>query len=506
MVCEHCGAAIVGDGTCPCEYRRYLLGALSHARDPSSPATAPALTPPVAAGTPAAAPAGTAVAYAPPPSTAPVTPPGLPPGPERVGPFGAPMPVFSLGAPPAGGVGGFSGAAHGPPDRDRRPRRRIVIAVALTVALIVAGGGAAYLRMQSAPSHPSRWDPRLAGVVQFVEKQRGLKFSHPVAVEFMPVAKFKAKMGDGKPPPAQQKADLKNLLGVMRAMGVVHGDADLAAMETQLSQAAIVGLYVPKDKKVYVRGDQLTPDVRVTLAHELTHALQDQHVDLGRYFHLPGADDSALRALVEGDAVVVEDAYAASLSASDKAAYQAARDAESTGADVKGVSQVLIDQAQFPYIFGPVFVKALVANGGTGAIDRALASPPTVDGQILDPNRYLIQQDVPKDKKVYVRGDQLTPDVRVTLAHELTHALQDQHVDLGRYFHLPGADDSALRALVEGDAVVVEDAYVASLSASDKAAYQAALDAESTGADLKGISPVLIDQAQFPYVFGPVFV
>jgi hypothetical protein len=39
-------------------------------------------------------------------------------------------------------------------------------------------------------------------------------------------------------------------------------------------------------------------------------------------------------------------------------------------------------------------VKALIASGGTAAIDHALASPPTVDAQVVDPNRYLIQTDV----------------------------------------------------------------------------------------------------------------
>jgi hypothetical protein len=180
----------------------------------------------------------------------------------------------------------------------------------------------------------------------------------------------------------------------MRALGLIHGDADLAAMDNQLAQQSVIGLYVPADKRVYVRGAALTPDVRVTLAHELTHALQDQHFDLQRLDHLPNADSSAVRALIEGDAVRVENAYVASLSAADKAAYQQAGQAQVDGANLKGISQVLIDGFSFPYVFGPVFVKALVASGGTAALDHALANPPTVDAQVVDPNRYLIQTDV----------------------------------------------------------------------------------------------------------------
>jgi hypothetical protein len=271
----------------------------------------------------------------------------------------------------------------------------MVIAVVLVMALVVVGGGT-YLRSHQTPSYPSKWDPRIESIVQFVERTRGLNFTHPVAVEFMTVAKFKAKMGGGKPPTAKEKIDLERSVGELRALGLIHGDADLAAMDKQLGQESVIGLYVPHDKRVYVRGAELTPDVRVTLAHELTHALQDQHVDLSGLSDRKNADQNAIRALVEGDATRTEDAYAETLSTKDKAAYQAARNAQSGGADLSGVSQVLIDQESFPYIFGPVFVKALVASGGTAALDRALANPPTVDAQILDPNRYLIQQDVPK--------------------------------------------------------------------------------------------------------------
>jgi hypothetical protein len=49
----------------------------------------------------------------------------------------------------------------------------------------------------------------------------------------------------------------------------------------------------------------------------------------------------------------------------------------------------MANQFGLPYAFGPVFVQALAAKGGNSAIDRALAHPPTVDAQIVDPGRYL---------------------------------------------------------------------------------------------------------------------
>jgi hypothetical protein len=271
---------------------------------------------------------------------------------------------------------------------------KVTMVVATTMVLLVAAVGAYAQFGPGRTTYPSRWDPRVVGIVQFVEQERGLKFRHPVAVDFLADEQFKAKVGVGTPPSAKAKVALQHLVGEMRALGLIHGDADLAAMDNQLAQQSVIGLYVPADKRVYVRGAALTPDVRVTLAHELTHALQDQHFDLQRLDHLPNADSSAVRALIEGDAVRVENAYVASLSAADKAAYQQAGQAQVDGANLKGISQVLIDGFSFPYVFGPVFVKALVASGGTAALDHALANPPTVDAQVVDPNRYLIQTDV----------------------------------------------------------------------------------------------------------------
>jgi hypothetical protein len=274
-----------------------------------------------------------------------------------------------------------------------RHRARTAITVVVAVGLLGAAVGF-YLQRRPGSVYPSQWDARVADIVPFVEQQRGLKFLHPVPVDFLPDDQFQAKVGGAPLPTAKQQIDLGHLVGELRAVGLIRGDADLAALTKQLRQQSVIGLYVPRDKRIYVRGTALTPDVRVTLAHELTHALQDQHIDLSRLLRLPHVDSTAVLALVEGDAVRVQNAYVAAMSADDRATYQKTGAAQVKGADLKGIPQILIDGASFPYIFGPVFVDALVASGGTAAIDHALANPPTVDAQVVDPNRYLIQTDV----------------------------------------------------------------------------------------------------------------
>src|SRR3546814_7300245 len=71
----------------------------------------------------------------------------------------------------------------------------------------------------------------------------------------------------------------------------------------------------------------------------------------------------------------------------------------------------------------------------------------------------------------------MTPAVTKTLVHELTHALQDQHFDLGKKFDeldndKEGTAAAVYRGLVEGDASRIETAYVASLPTDEQQALQ----------------------------------
>ena len=65
--------------------------------------------------------------------------------------------------------------------------------------LLVAGVIAWSVRDQ--PHIPSAWDARVAPIADFVEKERGLDFDHPVDVEFLSPADYrKAAIGDDEQP------------------------------------------------------------------------------------------------------------------------------------------------------------------------------------------------------------------------------------------------------------------------------------------------------------------
>src|SRR5262249_8054576 len=147
----------------------------------------------------------------------------------------------------------------------------------------------------------------------------------PVYVNFMTEDEFKAKVAT---PAGQQseeeKQQMKEAVEVFRALGLVQGDVNLLEQSNTLRQGGTLAYYDSKTKRVYVRGTELDVSRKVTLAHELTHVLQDQSFDLSKLTKLDSDDARiAFRTIVEGDATRIEDKYIQSLSQADQDAHKA---------------------------------------------------------------------------------------------------------------------------------------------------------------------------------------
>ena len=109
----------------------------------------------------------------------------------------------------------------------------------------------------------------------------------------------------------------------------------------------------------------------------------------------------------------------------------------------------------------------------------------------------------PKTKQLFVRGVDAKPSVRHVLVHELTHALQDQWFSIDRTLPTDDESELAFRTLVEGDAVRVENEYIATLSQADKLQIQSA---NAAGGPLPaGVPDILLELDYFPYQAGPSF-
>src|SRR4051812_42691859 len=174
----------------------------------------------------------------------------------------------------------------------------------LSVALVIAGGAVAVHRTTS-HDWPDRWDARVVPYVQFVEHERGLTFSHPVATDFLNDADFQRQTSRSNTLTDDDVKQLHQDEGIFRALGLMSGDVDLRKAAEQVTKEEIIGLYDPDTRHVYVRGDHITVGMQPTIVHELTHALQAQHFDIDPDITSSSAQ-TAFRALVEADAMRVE--------------------------------------------------------------------------------------------------------------------------------------------------------------------------------------------------------
>src|SRR5262249_22687691 len=155
------------------------------------------------------------------------------------------------------------------------------------------------------------------------------------------------------------KQGIERAQAQLRAVGLIGPDVDLLDAASSLQTSGVLAYYDPKTKKITVKGTNLDDvDTRVTVAHELTHAFQDQHFDLEKLQNKANADhgSTALRTLVEGDAVRIQNDYKDSLSASDQQAYATQNDATSRQAqseiEAKGVPDTVSVLFQAPYALG----------------------------------------------------------------------------------------------------------------------------------------------------------
>ena len=190
----------------------------------------------------------------------------------------------------------------------------------------------------------------------------------------------------------------------LAALGLLPHAIDLPKIYFALLGEQIGAFYDQHTKELYTfSGQPLTnAQNRVVLAHELTHALEDQQFNL---LSLPleakGNDDRALAssALVEGDATLVMNQYMlGNLSASaikDSLASAFTTDVRQLAAAPRYLRETLL----FPYLHGLEFCQTLYNDGGWQALANAFAHPPTSTAEILHPQRFL---DQPRQEPIQV--------------------------------------------------------------------------------------------------------
>jgi len=258
----------------------------------------------------------------------------------------------------------------------------------LGAAAIALGGG------RGAVAHGDRIvsPAHIRLVERRVEELRGLHFKHPVPVAIVSPAQARregAEETQHSQPPPQQRANEE----LLKLLALLPPDADLGSIEGDIYGEQVAGYYDPRrDRLALVRGAGVDD---VTLAHELTHALEDQYADLEppsgtRHAHAGDDASTAQQALVEGSATLVMERYAERWPSEQPLGDALSGLTQVTGA--RPLPQYVARTLVFPYFQGEAFVQALLDAGGdrwtlVNVAERA--RPPVTTAEILQPLRWL---------------------------------------------------------------------------------------------------------------------
>lgn len=199
---------------------------------------------------------------------------------------------------------------------------------------------------------------------------------------------------------------------LLKRLDLLPDDADLDQLLIDLYGGQVAAFYRPDNGRFYIiqRDQPFGPADKIIVAHEYTHALQDQHFDLeGTRITDPAEGDAALGqlAVIEGDATKTMQLWAEQNLSPDEM-FQVLLESLGQLDDptLANLPPVLRRQLEFPYSEGFSFVNELYANGGYEAINGAIQDPPSSTEQILHFDKYLANE-APVDVTL--------PDLSVTL-------------------------------------------------------------------------------------------
>lgn len=238
-------------------------------------------------------------------------------------------------------------------------------------------------------------------VIAFIEETRGAKFTTRPDVEFQADDEFEEGLLKDFD---EQQEELEDNQVLFHALGLLPTDVDLADTMKSALGLGVVGYYDPETGEMVVRGTSLTPYVRTVLAHELTHALDDQLFDLDREEFEDVTDETGygFQVLTEGSASYVERAYRDQMSASDQARASTEELQAGTDPALFDIPLVILALLTAPYTQGIDLVNSVVDDGdGVKAIPGAFDEPPTTSEEAMTPSKYLEHEGsvkVPKPK------------------------------------------------------------------------------------------------------------
>jgi len=265
-----------------------------------------------------------------------------------------------------------------------------------------------------------------------VETIRGLRFKRPVAVKLVDDAEarrhFQKRLEKFWPPEQmvlEQKAQVQ--------LGLLPAGTDVMGSLLDLLEEQAGGYYDPDSDTFFILTDMPRGIAPILFAHELTHALDDQHFDLDKALAEAMVDDdrgSAVGAVIEGSGMLVMSAYLVREMQAGRltpTAMLELQQSEAGKAKKLGSAPPLMQRLLLaPYLLGHAFLlrgdPAALAKGVPAEdINRAFEAPPESTEQLLHPDKYWVaaQHDAPRVLTLPDQSERLGKDWKLGVSGSL---------------------------------------------------------------------------------------
>jgi hypothetical protein len=251
-------------------------------------------------------------------------------------------------------------------------------------------------------------------ILQFDSKQTGLPVKHDVKRKLTSrdeVESYLTKHLNDEDTQRLRRSEL-----VLKKFGLLPHDFNLETFLVALLKEEVAGYYDPKTKTVNLLDWVPIEEQEPVMAHELTHALQDQDINMQRWLKKGEKDlaelrkdptpadiendeiDNAREAVIEGQAQAMMFQYAIAPTGhtiTNSPALVGAMEEETLtgtpGTKVFNDAPIFLKESlTFPYSYGMDFVVKLLQQGGKEkAFSEVLRNPPHTTRQIMQPETYL---------------------------------------------------------------------------------------------------------------------
>lgn len=238
--------------------------------------------------------------------------------------------------------------------------------------------------------------PVIRRAMRQLERIRGFGFSEPVVAEPVSQAEiaegYVAYLDEAFPEGFYGRRSL-----AWQTIGVVPEGTSIREELLAYGSTQVIGYYDTLTGELRFIGTQdPTPLERITLVHELTHAIDDQRFGLEKIDMLGAScrdeELQAALAVVEGNATFFMLRWAQTFLTLEEQ-IQVGVEAATQGSPPSDIPPFIESLQLWPYDEGLRFITSLSGDGGTEAIDAAFREPPVSTEQVIHPERY--PNDVP---------------------------------------------------------------------------------------------------------------